>query len=386
MRYRVKGTGHVRSHFIGRWVSGYGRYMEFRQYLSTITRNQIVQERLKIIKFFDEFGHKATKEAFGYSRSTVYLWKKNYKDAKYNPSSLIPKSRRPKNVRRAEIDKRIVSFIRDMREKYPRLGKSKIKVLLDEYCAKEGFETISESAIGKVIKRNNFFFYRTSRIYHNPSGWQAERARSGKRVQKKKKRRISSRVKAKAPGEIVQLDTITRFDLGVKTYIITAVDLFSRFSFAYSYRSLSSRMALDFYQKLEEVSPFDIKSVKTDNGLEFLGEFDNYLERNNVTHYFSYPRTPQSNSYVERFNRTLQEEFVEINLEYVDNLHTFNDKLINYLLFFNSVRPHSSLKNQTPMGYLVSEHLVSNMCVTHTTSCSFETSLILCTRTCLLLC
>ncbi len=58
--------------------------MIFKQYLNTISHNEIVQVRLNIIKFFDEFGAKATRKAFGFSRSAVYSWKKTYKDSKDN--------------------------------------------------------------------------------------------------------------------------------------------------------------------------------------------------------------------------------------------------------------------------------------------------------------
>lgn len=146
------------------------------------------------------------------------------------------------------------------------------------------------------------------------------------------------------------------------------MDLYSRFAFAYTYKSLSSKIALDFYQKLEMVAPFKIQAVKTDNGLEFEGFFDSYLKQNNTTHFFSHPRTPKSNAYVERFNRTIQEEFVERYITAIEDTQAFNSKLINYLVFFNSIRPHRSLDNLTPMGYLVFKGILSNMCVTHTKS------------------
>ncbi|MFH1566120.1 MAG: integrase core domain-containing protein, partial [bacterium] len=97
--------------------------------------------------------------------------------------------------------------------------------------------------------------------------------------------------------------------------------------------------------------------------------FDSYLQEKNITHFFSYPRTPKSNVFVERFNRTVQEEFVDRNVEYIENTETFNSKPIDYLIYFNSIRPHRSLDNLTPMGYLVFKGILSKMSVTHTISC-----------------
>ncbi|WP_231938339.1 hypothetical protein [Caldimicrobium thiodismutans] len=55
-------------------------------------------------------------------------------------------------------------------------------------------------------------------------------------------------------------------------------------------------------KKFQEVCPFKIRGVKTDNGSEFLGEFDRYLKEEGIRHYFNYPRFPKGNGYVERFN------------------------------------------------------------------------------------
>ena len=354
----VSGTGPVRGHFLGRWLKGYGGYMKYKTYLQTISQEEIVQERLRIIKYFDAFGSQATQEAFGFSRSTVYAWKKIYKDARANPASLIPKSRRPKKVRRMILDERIVTFIRNLREKSYRLGKEKIKPLLDIYCQEINIKSPSVSLIGKIIKRRNLTFRDQGRIYHDPSFAHPK--------PKLKRDRIPKGYKSLSPGECLQIDTVVRFDLGTKRYILTAIDLFSRFSFAFAYTKLTSQISLDFLRKLMKVSPFKIQAVKTDNGLEFLGEFDDYLRRRGITHYFSYPRTPKSNAFIERFNRTLQEEFVDYHREYLANTLAFNEKLIEYLLYYNQVRPHKSLHLQSPLGFLVSNRILSRMSVTHT--------------------
>lgn len=331
--------------------AGYYRYMRFKQYIKLISGNQIIQEKLAVINFFDHYGSNATKDAYGVARSTIYNWKKTYKDSKFNPATLIPKSTRPNHSRRMIVDENILSFIKNLRlNNYP-MGKSKIKPLLDAYCCNLAIQSVSESLIGKIIKRNGWSYGKRSK-------------HTGKYI--KKKKRMSSKYKPKYMGDLVQIDTVVRFDLGIKRYILTAVDVFSRFGFAYTYTGLSSRIALDFMHKLESVAPFVIKSVKTDNGCEFLGEFDNYLNKTGITHFFSYPRTPKSNGYVERFNRTIQEEFVDDNIEYIEFTKVFNQKLADYLIYFNTVRPHLSLDKMTPMAYLVFKGVLSNMSVANT--------------------
>jgi transposase InsO family protein len=351
----------TRLHFVGYKISGYGRYMKFKHNLTITQSNYIANRRLSAITFYEDYGLKATLEAFNISRSTLFTWRNKYIKSKYSVDSLIPKSTKPINTRRMLVNPLIINFIKDIREKYPRMSKCKIKTLLDEYCKQNDITLISESLIGKVIKRNNMFYFKTGKVYHNPN--------KRPTVPRKPKKRLSTEFKAKYPGHLIQVDTIVTFDMNIKRYTLTAIDIYSRFTFALTYKQLSSKVALDFYQKLEYVFPGIIENVKTDNGLEFHGLFDDYLTANNITHYFSYPRTPKSNAFIERFNRTIQEEFIYSNLEFIENTDLFNKKLVEYLVFYNTIRPHYSLNNITPMSYIISRNLTqekSNMCVTRT--------------------
>jgi len=63
-------------------------------------------------------------------------------------------------------DKRFIEFIKSLRKRYPKIGKNKIKSLLDKYCLTLGISSISSSTRGKIIKRHNFFYQQTGRIYH----------------------------------------------------------------------------------------------------------------------------------------------------------------------------------------------------------------------------
>ena len=366
IRYNVKGTGPVRKHFVGKWIKGYGSFMKFLHNFNTLDHSSIAKKRLEVLSFFEKHGVLATVDAFKVSRSTIYSWKRALKLSKHDLSSLIPKSTRPSTVRQMAVDEEVLSFIRNLRENNYRLGKVKIKILLDAYCDEHPvkIKKISVSQVGKIIKRHNLSYPET-RAYHASIHGRIPGA--SKALLKAKKRvRVTKGSRSTFPGEQLQIDSVARFDFGTKRYIITAIDLFSRFSFAMAYKSLSSRTSLDFFQKLVKVTPYKISSVKTDNGLEFLGEFDLYLTERKITHFFSYPRTPKSNSFIERFNRTLQEEFVEENSDTLKQTTIFNHKLIDYLLYYNQVRPHQSLSYQTPLGFLVSSSVLSRMSVSNT--------------------
>lgn len=162
-----------------------------------------------------------------------------------------------------------------------------------------------------------------------------------------------------------------RFEHGIKRYILTAIDVVTKFSFSYAYKSHTSLSAADFAEKLVKVTPYPIKAIQTDNGSEFLKEFDKAIANVGIVHFFTYPRCPKQNGTIERFNRSLQEEFVDFNAVLLEEseIKLFNDKLIDYLLWYNTKRPHHSLKNIPPMQTVVEYLKKSNMSWTDTVIC-----------------
>ena len=314
--------------------------------------------KLKVIEFSKSYGVSAAVSAYGVAKSTVFRWKKELKESGGHLDSLVPHSRTPLRKRKMIVEPLVLEFIKDLREKHYRLGKEKIKVLLDEYCLKNNIKTISVSTIGKVIKRNNFFFQLSGRTYHAP----------------KYRRKISYKTKIKYSPKpqyqgYLEIDTVTEFVDGLKFYIFNAVDIYSRFQFSYAYRSLSSATATDFVKKLESVYPIQtgIKTIQTDNGLESHGKFLEYLKSQNIPQVFIYPRCPKINGYVERANRSLREEFLDHFIEEaLLNLNNFNRLLMKHLVWFNTKRPHSSLGNISPISFILSKHPESHMYVTQT--------------------
>lgn len=342
-------------------IKGYEEVKRVLRSLRRFSKDEVAPERLRIIEFYDRFGEKAARQAFGIGRDTIWIWKKRLKEGRSSLASLIPTSTVPKTQRRMMTDLKIVSEIRRLREKYPRLGKDKIKPILKKYCLKEGLTLISVSTIGKVIKRNNFFFQKGGRIYHNPSSkWAHHKAKRTKRE------RIRHAPKPTEAGYL-EMDTILRFVDGIKYYFYTVIDVRGKFAFALPYKHLNSQNTVDFFKKVEYVFPFSIKTVQTDNGLEFLGDFEDYLKKRNISHIFIYPRCCRVNGVVERFNRTIQENFINNHLDIIHNPRLFTSELIEYLIFYNTERVHEAHGNQkSPMDYLISEGGMSKMSATHT--------------------
>ncbi|MGB9716470.1 MAG: helix-turn-helix domain-containing protein [Thermodesulfovibrionales bacterium] len=123
-------------------------------------KGEIAKQRMKIIRFYERHGEKTTVEVFGIDRRTINRWRKRLKENNGKVVALAPLPKRPKRVRKSIIPVEVTEFIRTIRLQHPRLGKEKIKPLLDRYCSENGIRSISESTIGNIIRRHNFFFHK----------------------------------------------------------------------------------------------------------------------------------------------------------------------------------------------------------------------------------
>ena len=98
---------------------------------------------------------------------------------------------------------------------------------------------------------------------------------------------------------------------------------------------------------------------------------DLYLKERNITHYWNYPGRPYRQGHIEKYNRTIQEEFIDQNEIPLENPNEFNQKLIDWLLWYNTDRYHWRLDLTSPVDYLLNNCLVSNMRWTNTRPSSF---------------
>ena len=64
-----------------------------------------------------------------------------------------------------------------------------------------------------------------------------------------------------------------------------------------------------------------IAAILSDNGSEFAKYFEEACNRLKIIHIYSRVHTPKDNPFCERFNRTVQEEFMEVD-EYFESLLT----------------------------------------------------------------
>lgn len=332
--------------------------------LRKFDQSEVAQQKMKIIEFYRCYGEKATIEAFGADRRVVNRWVKCLDNSGGQLSSLVPLTTKPHTTRTPVTDYRIIDFIAGEREAHPGVGKEKLKPDLDEYCTGLGIPGVSASTIGNIIKRHHFFFQKQGKCYHNPNSKWAQ-----KKTEKKKRLRIKHSPHPEDYGHILS-DTVERITDGVKDYFMSAIDAKMKFALTLNYKNITSVNMLDFYHRFKSVYPGVIRVWQSDNGSENLGVFDLQLEKDGIPHLFIYPRCPQIDTFIERYNRTVQEEFIDYNLDTIHDKVIFNQKLSQWNIYYNTKRRHHSLELQSPLGYFVAKGGMSQMSLTYTSVCS----------------
>jgi len=339
--------------------------------LRACDRDTVAKERLRILKFYDQFGERATKEAFGADRKVISRWKQSLTKARGQISSLIPHSTRPHRVRTSQTDPRVIAWLRQERETHHKVGKAKLKLDLDLYCQTLGIKTISTSTIGKELKRYHYFYDRpTTRIYHHPYS-----AYYDKPTKRKKRLRIKHSPKPQEYGHILS-DTVEKVIDGTRRYFMSAIDAKLKFALTLEYPTQTSTNMTDFYARFKQVYPLTIKVWQSDNGSENLGIFDQALEADKIPHLFIYPRCPQINTFIERYNRTLQEEYLDYHLDELGDIRQGNQLLVDWNLYYDTKRRHHSLGLLSPLQYLIEKGEMSQMSATSTLNCLVRGALV----------
>lgn len=270
---------------------------------------------------------------YGISRTTFYKWWRRFK--KRGLPGLEELSRAPKRRRESAIPWEAVELVVNLRREYPAWSRHKIAVILK----RDHGISLSSSSVGRILKRKGLYEER-----------QAKKRRAAAR-RRAKRRRAERLLRDLYPGSLIQVDTKRLCVFGTTYYQFTAVDSFSRLSFIRIFGSSSSRSGRRFLEELRDFLPFRIHAVQTDNGSEYLKEFEKELQEAGVDHYFTYPRCPQQNARVERKIQSSQYEYWDHRL-WGKDLEELNHMADEWNYIYNHVRPHQSLGYLTPAEFL----------------------------------
>ena len=197
-----------------------------------------------------------------------------------------------------------------------------------------------------MLKRENLVINhkRTERIYRE----------EGLALRRKRRRKGAADVRAVIPAAVrpneqwsmdfVSDSTVT----GRRFRALTIVDNYTHECPAIEVdTSLGGSRVVNVLERLSETRGLP-EIITIDNGPEFAGKaLDAWAYRKSIKLNFITPGKPVENAYAESFNGRLRDEC--LNTNWFMNLKHARNVIEDWRKDYNEVRPHSSLKNMTPM-------------------------------------
>jgi transposase InsO family protein len=266
---------------------------------------------------------------FDVSRQAVHRWLRWYEDQ--GLAGLADRSHRPPRCSH-QMDPAVEVWVLEARRRNPDWGPRR----LVHEASRAGIEPVpSRSGVYRALKRAQLI---------DP---QARRRRD----------RRFRRWERGGAMELWQMDVVGGVLLsdGREAKILTGVDDHSRFVVCAGLmlRATSRAVCAHFAEALRRHGV--PQEILTDNGKVFTGRFgpkdtevlfDRICRENGIDHLLTAPRRPQTTGKIERFHRSLRQEFLTGRV--FADLATAQAELDRWVESFNTERPHSALGMATP--------------------------------------
>jgi len=182
-----------------------------------------------------------------------------------------------------------------------------------------------------------------------------------RKIEEKLKKQ-AKRYNKKYPGEMMHFDT-KRLPLlqgesskSFREYLFVAIDDFSRELYAAILPDKTQFSAEKFLEQVLAECPYAIEQSYTDNGLEYKGNLERHAfmklcKENKIEQRFTKVKCPRTNGKAERVIRTIMDMW-HSRIEFRSRQHR-KTELIRFINFYNTVKPHKGIEDQTPMEKLI---------------------------------
>jgi len=299
------------------------------------------QLKLEWIIFYHTVGKENASSVathFGISRKTLHKWLGRFDET--NLKSLEEKSKRPISLRNWMVTFKEEERIIALRKKNMEFGKKKLRrIYFREYGV-----WISTWKIERVIRKHN--------LYPDPVKHDKQVEKRANLKPKIRIHEVKDQIKQiKEFGFLWHIDAIIIWWYGQRRIIFTALEEITKIAFARVYTTNSSGYAQDFLKRLMYLVEGRVDIMHQDNGSEFQGEFEIACHKLNILQIYSRPYTPKDNPALERFNSTIQHEWLDYSLVGLDDIQEANLDLTTWLVKYNSYRSHEALDLDTPLEY-----------------------------------
>ena len=316
-----------------------------------MTPDQIIyQRRVRVMEHARRTSVSEACRTFGVSRTTFYRWQHRVEVGGLD--ALMPKGRRPPAMPN-QTPAWVVDELLAEAVVRPTLGARRYAHAL----AQRGF-VISASGVQKILGRHGLGRRRQrvgalAQLTAATNGLVTDDAREGP---------FGFCHFAARPGDLVALDSFYIGNLkGVgKVWQLTAVDTTTRWAICHvflgpSNTDIAKRFLDRVIRKLRRLG-VRVTGVLTDNGPEFSGPFDAHLEKLQITHHRTPPRSPNYNAVCERFQGTALQECWRpaFHRRRFDRLGQLRAEIDTWLVDYNTRRPNHSnfMRGRTPSQVL----------------------------------
>jgi len=315
---------------------------------------KLAKQRLSVLELAERLGNvsEACKRR-GMDRTSFYEWKRRFQTHGLEGLKDLPPIHKshPQAVK-PEIAKRIVELALE----HPSYGCNKIEKLLS-------FEGpyVSNVTIQKILIDQGLGSRYDRWLALEKKSAEEGLELSADQIKYLEKMNPSFRerhVESSGPGQLLSQDTFFVGTLkGVgRVYMHTVIDTYGSFAFGFLHTTKQPEAAVAVLHN--DVLPFyeeqgiKVQAILTDNGREYCGKethpFELYLELNEIEHRRTKVRSPKTNGFVERFNRTALDEFyrVAFRRKLYENVESLQHDLDAWLREYNYERPHLGYRNQ----------------------------------------
>lgn len=276
---------------------------------------KVRMEAVRLVKYRGWSTRKVARHT-GYNQSTIIRWCK--KDSTGGWKKIPTESSRPNTSPKA-LPREIVSEIINERTKRNRCAEHVHKAL-----ERRGVD-VSLSSVKRTLDRCH--------LTKKRSPW-------------KRPHDSTPRPVALYSGALLQCDTIHILAPdGSRIYVYTLIDLYSRWAYAEAVPKIGAQPSVEFMTRAQKRADFVFKMIQTDNGSEFSTWCTHGWLRLGIKHRHGRVRKSNDQAHVERFNRTVQEECLDLTAHTLSN---FTIALKEYLPYYNNERTHMGIDYLTP--------------------------------------
>lgn len=314
---------------------------------------KLARQRLSVLQLAQELGNVAAAcRQRGISRTQFYEYKRRFQTHGLEGLKDLPPipKHHPWTTPQETVDK-----ILALSMEYPAWG----CVRLSNHLKLQGI-SVSSPVIQKILikygmgSRYERLLKLEERVLQEPSALTPEQVAQ---IEKANPCLRERHVESSRPGELLAQDTFFIGTLkGVgKVYLHVVVDTYSSHAFGFLYPSKQPEAAVSVLHN--DVLPFyqerglPVGAILTDNGREFCGRdthpFEMYVEFNDIRHKRTKVAHPQTNGFVERFNRTVLDEFFRIvfRTKFYESVEALQTDLDEWLVYYNTERSHQGYRN-----------------------------------------